>query len=233
MNRKIVIAHKGASAYAPENTLRSFEKAWELGADMIELDLRETADGHLVCIHDPTVDRTTDGVGNVSSLSLKELQMLDAGSGEQIPLLEDVLKFARGKIQVNIDLKILGAESRIIEMVSQLNMNNDVFVSSFLHLTLLQIKEIDESFRVAVLVNTEIDELATYSKELGAFAINPSKELTTYALVQDAHERELKVFPWTVNDEELMMNLLDVGVDGLITDFPDVGIKVTNSRSMK
>lgn len=230
MTHRIIVAHRGAPAYAPENTIQSFEKAWKLGADMIELDLRETADGYLVCIHDSTVDRTTNGSGDVSSFTLKELKKLDAGAGQEIPLLEDVLKFARGKLQVNIDLKIAGAERRIIDTITRLNMNQDVLISSFLHILLSEVREIDESIKVAILIEHAVENLASYAKDLGAYAVNPAKELTNAELVQNVHHFGIRVFPWTVNNELLMKNLFDIGVDGIITDHPDIGVKLLRSE---
>lgn len=231
MTRRFIIAHRGASAHAPENTLLSFEKAWHYGADMIELDVHETADGHLVCIHDATIDRTTNGTGAVSSLTLNEIQKFDAGMGQQIPLLQDVLKFSKGKIQVNIELKISGVEERISNIVSNLDMINDVIISSFLHLSLSVIKEISDRIRIAILVQNEIENLPSYAHEIGAYAINPAKELTSALLITNSHEFDIKVFPWTVNDEETMLRLLDVGVDGLITDYPDIGVNLVKKRS--
>ncbi len=231
MTQKIIIAHRGASGHAPENTHLSFEKAWHFGADMIELDVHETTDGHLVCIHDPTVDRTTNGTGEVSSLTLSEIQRLDAGMGQQIPLLEDVLKFSQGRIQVNIELKIAGVEERIANIVHNLGVTNDTIISSFLHLSLSVIKEISNRIRIAILVQNEIENLPSYAHEIGAYAINPAKELTSTMLITNSHEFDIKVFPWTVNDEETMLRLLDVGVDGLITDYPDVGVNLVKKRS--
>lgn len=230
MTSRIIIAHRGASAHAPENTLLSFEKAWRYGADMIELDVHETDDGHLVCIHDATIDRTTNGTGAVSSLTLSEIQKFDAGMGQQIPLLEDVIKFSKGKIQVNIELKIAGVEEKISDIVNSLDMTNDIIISSFLHLSLSEIKELNDRIRIAILVQNDNDNLLSYAHEIGAYAINPAKELASTLLITRFHEFEIKVFPWTVNDEETMVRLLDGGVDGLITDHPEIGVNLVKSK---
>ncbi|MFW9808831.1 MAG: glycerophosphodiester phosphodiesterase [Candidatus Thorarchaeota archaeon] len=226
---RIIIAHRGASGHAPENTLLSYEKAWRFGATMIELDVHETVDGHLVCIHDSTIDRTTNGTGKVDSLSLEEIQSFDAGLGQKIPLLEDVFTFARGKIQINIELKTAGIEEKLVRLVDDMELTNEVLVSSFLHICLSEIRELNEKIHTAVLVQQELDDLPSYAYELGAYAINSAKELTTPTLVSNAHEFGIKVFPWTVNDETFMTRLLRIGVDGLITDYPDVGIKLVKS----
>ncbi|MGY5863560.1 MAG: glycerophosphodiester phosphodiesterase family protein [Candidatus Thorarchaeota archaeon] len=227
--QRIIIAHRGASAQAPENTLLAFKKAWQLGAQMIELDVHETVDGHLVCIHDPTIDRTTNGTGEVSSLTLKEIQEFDAGLGQRVPLLNEILEFARGKIQVNIELKTPGVEDKVASLLNEMTFIDTAMVSSFLHLSLSEIKEIDDKIRIAILLQQEIDDLSSYAHGLNAYAINPLFELVSETMVSSAHNRGIKVFPWTVNDEEQMMRLFNKGVDGLITDHPDKGVQVIRS----
>lgn len=229
MSSKIIIAHRGASAHAPENTLLSYERAWNFGADMFELDVHQSADGQLVCIHDSTIDRTTNGTGEISSMTYREIQKFDAGMGQKVPLLEDALKFARGRIQVNIELKTAGVEEDIVNIVSDLGMTNDIMVSSFLHLILSEVKDLDERIRIAILVQNEIDNLAKYAHEIGVYSINPAKELVSPMLTTNAHKLGIKVFPWTVNVEGTMRQLLELGVDGLITDHPDLGIKLVKS----
>lgn len=228
--QRIIIAHRGASAQAPENTLLAFEKAWQLGANMIELDVHETVDGYLVCIHDPTIERTTNGTGEVSSLTFKEIREYDLGQGQKIPLLEDVLKFSYGKIQVNIELKILGVEQKIASLLGDLNLIDNTIVSSFLHLSLSAIKEFDDRIRTAILLNSEIDDLSSYALEFGAHAVNPLKDLISKSLVRSAHDHGIKVYPWTVNDEKQMVQLFKMGVDGIITDYPDRGVQTILSK---
>ena len=227
----IIIAHKGASGYAPENTLLSFRRALELRAHMIELDLRETLDGELVCIHDPTVDRTTNGNGEVHNLTYKELQELDAGKGEQIPLLNDVLRFASGKIKVNIDLKVIEVEKKLLDLIEDHKMVQDILISSFFHGTLETIRDLSESVATAILTEVPMDELVCYALDFNANAINPHHKLVTPELIQDAHRVDLKVYPWTVNKWHTMKELLTFGVDGLITDFPDRAVDVMREQN--
>ncbi len=226
ITERIIIAHRGASGHAPENTLLSFQQAFDYGAQMIELDVHETIDGELVCIHDSTVDRTTDGSGEIHRLTFKELLALDAGDGERIPLLEDVLKYASGKIQVNIELKVIGVEKKVLDMVERSGMLQDIMISSFFHGTLVAIRELSDMTKTAVLVDKPKDELVRYTMDLKANAINPDHRLVTPALVQEIHGAGLKVFPWTVNDPKIMKDLFSVDVDGLITDYPDRAIDV-------
>lgn len=217
----IVIAHKGASGYAPENTLLSFQRAIDLGADMIELDLRETLDGELVCIHDSSVDRTTNGTGEIHELTYKELRGLDAGEGEHIPLLTEVLSLASGKIKVNIDLKVIEVEKELLDLIEDYKIAQDVFVSSFFHGTLRALRDLSDNIETAVLVEVPKDDLVPYALDFDVNAINPNHKLVTPELVEEAHSVGLMVYPWTVNDLEMMKQLLAFGVDGLITDYPD------------
>ncbi len=230
MTTPIIIGHKGASGYAPENTLLSFKRALELGAKMIELDVHETIDGELVCIHDSTVDRTTNGTGEVHTLTYKELLTLDAGEGESVPLLADVLKFASGRIQVNIELKVIGVEQTLLDMINRLEMLQEVIISSFYHGTLQIIRELNNSIQTAILINTRKKDLVQYTLDYRANAINPLYELVTPELVDEAHQAILKVYPWTVNDTQVMRELLAFGIDGLITDFPDKAVSILKER---
>ena len=226
----IIIAHKGASGHAPENTLLAFSKAVNLGAQMIELDVHETADGELVCIHDSSVDRTTNGSGEISKLTYKELQRLDAGQGEHIPLLDDALRFASGKIQVNIELKVIGVEKKVLETADQNGMLQNIILSSFIHDVLIEIRNFDETVKTAVLINYAMDDIVPYSLDLKANAINPHHGLVTPKLVQESHNAGLNVYPWTVNDPRTMANLFVLDIDGLITDYPDRALEILKNR---
>jgi glycerophosphoryl diester phosphodiesterase len=145
--RIMVIAHRGASGYAPENTVSAFKKAIMMKADMIEFDVHLTKDGKVVLMHDKTVDRTTDGKGKVKEMTLKELKKLDAGlwfdkkfKGEKIPTLEKVLKKFKGKILFNIEIKSEGTEEEIVRLIKKYKLEKDVMVSSFNHQFLKKIK---------------------------------------------------------------------------------------------
>ena len=227
----VVIAHKGASGYAPENTLLSFRRALDLGAHMIELDLRETLDGELVCIHDPTVDRTTNGTGEIHELRYKELRGLDAGEGEHIPLLTEVLRLASGKIKVNIDLKVIEVEKKLLDLIEDYKMVQDVFVSSFFHGTLRVLRDLSENVKTGILIEVPNDNLVSYALDFDVNAINPHHKLITPELVEEAHSVGLKVYPWTVNDLQTMKELLTLGVDGLITDYPDRAAGVIQAQN--
>ncbi len=222
----MVIGHRGAPAQAPENTLLSFETALRMGADMIELDIQQTADGHIVCIHDEEVDRTTDGHGNVCELTYDQIRALDAGSGQRIPLLTEVLDFAKGKIGVNIEIKAPNIEERALKMVKERNMLGEVIFSSFLHKSLVKVKSLEPRAFTAVLYSSEMDDVVTYAKGLGADAINPLFFILDEETIRTAHEAGLRVYPWTLNDEEFITEYVRLGVDGVISDMPDLAAKV-------
>ncbi|MGQ4911716.1 MAG: glycerophosphodiester phosphodiesterase [Candidatus Thorarchaeota archaeon] len=221
-----VIAHRGASGSAPENTLRSYELAFEMGAQMFELDVQESQDGSLVCIHDYEVDRTTNGTGAVSDMNIEELRALDAGQGERIPLLSEALDLARGRMLVNIELKVLDVEARVLELVRERRMTQDVLISSFFHDTLAVVRELDESVRTAALVSEEEEDPLGLAVGLSVNAINPYFGLATLEFVNEAHDRGLSVYPWTVNHEDTMTELIALGVDGIITDYPEVCLDI-------
>ena len=222
MLKPLVIGHRGAPNKSPENSMQSFESAIHLGADMLELDVRESADGQLVIIHDYDVERVSTKEGLVNEMSLQELRSLDLGEGARIPTLEQVLDTVKGRIKVNIELKVPDIESKTLTIVSGRNMLNDVIFSSFFHRILTDIKEINSKAKTAVLYEQPLENPSAYAVELGAFAINPLYTLLDPEIVSKAHASNLQVYPWTVNDEETIIEMVRIGVDGVITDFPDL-----------
>ena len=224
MQECLIIGHRGAAGLAPENTMLAYRTALHLGAPMIELDIHETLDGHLICIHDTTVDRTTNGSGMVSEMTLREIRALDAGLGERIPLLGEVLDLARGSMRVNIELKTLGVEKRLLDLVANRNMLDGILVSSFYHGSILSIKELSPRIPTGALISEPQDGLVSYVVDLGANAVNPLHSLVTHELVEEAHRESLEIYPWTVNDRPRMFELFRCDVDGIITDYPDAGL---------
>jgi glycerophosphoryl diester phosphodiesterase len=231
MLEQIIIGHRGAAGLAPENTLLSFQTALDLGVHMVELDVHETLDGHLICIHDSNVERTTNGAGTVSEMTLQELRSFDAGQGEKIPLLYEVLDLARNRMRVNIELKTLGVEKEVVNQITSRNMIDEVMVSSFLHGTLLAMKELNSQIKTGTLVADSMDDLISYTLELGSDAINPRFSIVSHELIDDAHRNCLQIYPWTVNGYSQMLMLLQMGVDGIITDFPNLGLEILKEYS--
>jgi len=232
MKNQLVVAHRGASGLAPENTMAAHRVAFRTGAHMIETDVQETEDGILVCIHDYDVNRTTNGTGTIAELSYCEIRELDAGDGEKIPSLEEVLDYTRGKLKLNIELKVSDIEKKVLDFVKERKMIPDVTISSFLHGTLVSTRDLDTEVTTAVLVTKLRDDMISYVNELEANALNPDHKTISQVLVDEAHSNNVLIFPWTVNNTSRMEVLYSMGVDGIITDFPDIAIKVLQETSI-
>ena len=139
------IGHRGARAYEPENTLRGFKKAIELGVNAVELDVRKTKDDKVVVIHDAKVDRTTSGKGSVSELTLNEMKQLVTEKGEKVPTLEEALDFLDRKVKIIIELKETGFEEEVLRQIRERGLENNVVIVSFIEEALRKVREIDES----------------------------------------------------------------------------------------
>ena len=230
------IGHRGASAECPENTLVSFRRALEQGAQMIECDLQLTADGEVVIFHDWTLERTTDGAGEVRTRELSYLRTLDAGSwkagrfaGEPVPTLSETLETVLPSARLNLELKCRGpaeeadrlAQSAVAAVGSRDAFDRVIF-SSFDAATLRAVRRASPAARIGVLwIFAPFDDAFELAGELGAAALHPRAEATTAAVVGEAHRRGLSVNVWTVNDPAAMLELAGIGVDGLISDHPE------------
>jgi glycerophosphoryl diester phosphodiesterase len=223
------IAHRGASGTFPENTLSAFRAAIAAGADMCELDVQLTRDGAVVVIHDDTVERTTDGKGEVAELTLAELKRLDAGAkfkggaikGEYIPTLDEVLAATSAKCGLNIELKAGGVEHQVAEIMRVRNALADSIVSSFDWNYLKTIQQIDPRIRIGLLTDDKPVDLMMNAVAMRAYAINPHCDIVTADLCTAAHQRGLKVYTWTVDKESGMRALIEAGVDGIMTNYPE------------
>lgn len=228
----LIIGHRGAAGEAPENTLRSFQLAFEQGADAIELDVHLSADGELVVIHDPTINRTTNGTGAVADLTLSELKRYDAGrwfddqfAGEQIPTLLEVLQIVPKNSMVNIEIKAVtgGAlEAKLVALLRRTGMMEQAVVSCFNHKVLKQLKEIAPEAKIGLLYSANWVDHRICAQGFGApvFSLHPHYRMIDLDDVRLATEAGLKVYPFTMNDEASMRAFIQAGVSGIITDFP-------------
>jgi len=225
MNTFLKIAHRGASGTEPENTLRSFNKAISLKADMVELDVRKCKSGEIIVIHDKTIRRTTNGRGRVSNLSLPEIKKFNAGKGEKIPTLDEVLNLADKKIKINIELK---EEDAVLGTVDVLKKNlkkgwkvDDFLISSFDRKTLkkfvLQLPKIPFAFLTKKLNK----KLILWTKEVGCFSINCKYTSLSKKLVNFCHQQNIKIIAYTINKPGLIEKIKALGVDGIISNFPE------------
>jgi glycerophosphoryl diester phosphodiesterase len=222
-----VIAHRGASGQRPENTLPAYALAVEQGADMIEIDLHRTRDGAVVITHDENLEHL-GGRGSIEDASLAAVRDLDAGEGEQIPTLDEVLDRFGTQIPFNLELKrgvrapYAGLEAIAIEAVERRGLLDRTLFSAFSDPVLAELRRLEPRARVALLVSPRTQERALErARAIGAEALNPWFALATPALIDAAHGEGLAVYPYTVDDEALMRQLIDAGVDGLFTNHPD------------
>ena len=218
------IGHRGARAYEPENTLRSFKKAIELGVDAVELDVRKTKDDQLVVIHDLDVKRTTDGTGLVSELTLKEIKGFSAEKGEKIPTLKETLDFLDKKVKIIIELKEVGVEEEVLETVREKRLQQNIVIVSFIEDALRKVRELDEEVETGLIYVKHRNPVKA-ALELKASYLLPLYRFTHAANVEKAHESGLKVVVWTVNKPEEVEEYIKKGVDGIASDKPDILIQ--------
>ncbi|SFF93467.1 glycerophosphoryl diester phosphodiesterase [Salegentibacter agarivorans] len=220
------IGHRGAKGHLAENTLESIQKALDFGVDAIEIDAHRCKTGELVIIHDFTLDRTTNGSGEIAKKSLAELQALKIENKFRIPLLTEVLDLIEGKCAINIELKGLNtatATSKILKKyIAERNWKyEDFIVSSFQKNELFQMRKLDENVPLGILSKASVTEAIELGKLLNASAIHPSLGIITRDNVKASHEAGFKVNVWTVNEPEHIARMQEFGVDGIISDFPD------------
>lgn len=210
----------------PENTLRSFKKALELKVDMVEFDVYVCKTGELVVIHDDLVERTTNGNGKVVEMTFQELRALDAGSGEKIPTLEEVLDLIDHKVQVNIELKGLNTAEPVAEAirnyVSEKGWSyNDFLVSSFNHQELRKFQLLLPAVKIGVLTANSSVNLSELAEQFDAYSINLRLKSVNQEFIKEAHKLGLKVFVYTVDKKEDIKRMKHWKLDGIFTNFPD------------
>jgi len=226
MTTPLCIGHRGAKGHVPENTLPSFTRAIELGCEWIELDVY-LVEGELIVIHDKRVDRTTDGSGQVTDLSLRYLRSLDAGGGAGIPTLREVLDLVDRRCSVNVELKgenTAQAVSQLLDEYCGKGWSPDQFLlSSFSH---PELDRADRRYRRGALFGKLLADRWQRAEQLSAWSVNFDKKDVTIELVNDAHDRGYRVLVYTVNDEGDISRMIACGVDGIFTDYPDRVIKL-------
>lgn len=215
------IGHRGARAYEPENTLRSFKKAVEMGVDAVELDVRKTKDRQLVVIHDADVKKTTDGKGLVSELTLKEIKEFSAGKGEKIPTLKEALDFLDNKAKILIELKETDVEKQVLAVVRENGLQKNVIIVSFIEEALGKVRELDKEVETGLIYVKHKNPIKA-ALDLEASYLLPLYRFTHTANVKKAHENGLKVIVWTINKPEEVIEYIKKGVDGIASDKPDI-----------
>jgi glycerophosphoryl diester phosphodiesterase len=220
------MGHRGAKGYVAENTIESIKKALDFGVDGIEIDVHLCASGELVVFHDFTLDRMTNGTGEISKLPLSELKQLKVNNEFLIPTLEEVLDAIDKKCLVNIELKGRNTAATTCEVVQKYIKTKgwscqDFIVSSFQHHELEDVFHSDKNMPLGVLTKANVDEAIEFAKTINAVAIHPNFALLTPENVKRAQSQGYKVNTWTVNDHETIERMKTYGVDTIISDFPD------------
>lgn len=214
-----IVGHRGAAGLEPENTLKSFARAIALGVDAIELDVY-CIDGALMVIHDDTLERTTNGTGAIAGKSAAQLRSFDAGDGQVIPFLEEVLDLVAGRVAVNVELKGRGSARRTAAVLAHYP-GTELLVSSFEHAELSAFRATTRAIPVAPLFGKPRSDMFDIAAGLSAWGINLSRKIATPALLADARQRGYRTLVYTVNDPHEARALREGGASGVFTDFPD------------
>jgi glycerophosphoryl diester phosphodiesterase len=223
-NKILVFGHMGASSIAPGNTLKAFQKAIELKADFIEFDLRLSKDGEIVIIHDKNTFDLTGCNGLVNELTLEQLKQLNVGDGEKIPTLKELLEVTKGKINLHPEIKVAGLTQDLINILKINNLIESSIVSCFEIRELLKIKKLEPTLKLGYLIPKVLTDIRIVKRYIQRaiknefYAIHPNYRVVDRAFVDFAHENGLKVNVWTVNKKKKMQYLINLGVDGIMTD---------------
>lgn len=224
--RPIIVAHRGASGYALENSLAAFQKAIDLNADQIELDVFKLKDGEVVCFHDDDLERLTGVKGQIVDYTLAELNQLTLKNGSRIPLLSEAMKLMDKQLRLNIELKGPGTAEPSYAIIQHFINTygwkiEDFHISSFRHDELKAMRGLDDQIEIGILPRGNVLDALGIAKETSAFSINANKGHLNPESVKMMHDAGLKVYAWTVNSPKDIRRLLGLGIDGIITNYPD------------
>ena len=236
----LTIAHRGASSYAPENTFAAFDLALRMGATHLELDVHFTSDGHIVVIHDDTVDRTTNGHGAVTGHTLAALSVLDAGAwfaqtfaAERIPTFEDVLERYKGRAHLHTEIKghSAGLSERTADLIRKHGMVSDVTITSFQRAQLAAMRAYAPELPTGWLISEVSDGVVVDARAMGLTQLCPRANTVSTELVRRLHAEGFVVRAWGVATEELMRQVVSAGADGMTVNFPDKLLAYLTART--
>ncbi len=217
----MIMGHRGAAALEPENTLLSIKKAIEIGVNAVEIDVHLSKDKEIVVIHDSTLDRTTNGTGPVSNYTLSELKKLNAGIGETIPTLKEVMELTDKKVRLVVELKEKDTEKIVVEQIKKNGFKDNVYVISFWHRLVKNVKEMDSGIKTGVLlVGCPVD--TSIADQISADALVMKYTFVDAEFVELSHNNGLKVFIWNIDDPDLIKPFVDIGVDGIGSNNPGI-----------
>lgn len=226
MDKTLVIGHRGAMGHETENTLASIQKAMDLGVDMIEIDVFKIKSGEIVVFHDDTVDRLTNGPGNIEDYNIINLKKLIVDGGHKIPMLQDVLKLVDNKVALNIELKGAGTADKVNFIMNYyIEKNNwspaNFLISSFNWDELREMRKYNPNVAIAILTEDNPLDAIPVAKELNAVAINPYFKKLDIEVANEIRDAGFKIYTWTVNEPQDIDAMKQIGVDGIITNFPE------------
>ncbi|HEX8018204.1 MAG TPA: glycerophosphodiester phosphodiesterase family protein [Flavobacterium sp.] len=220
------IAHRGAKAYEPENTLHAFQKALDLNSDGIELDVHLSSDGHIIVMHDETIDKMTNGKGAVNTFTLSELKSFSIAGKHQIPTLNEVFDLVRKRCFINVELKNADTSKQVVSLIEKYIAEegwdySHFIVSSFDWNALQEVHNLNSDIPIGVLTEEDLDTALAFAESIQAKAIHPDFHLLNTDNVRKMQEKGFWVLPWTVNVEEDIQKVKSYNVNGIISDFPD------------
>jgi glycerophosphoryl diester phosphodiesterase len=214
------MGHRGAKGYEPENTLKSFQKAIDLGCDGIELDVHLSSDGELMVVHDATIDRTTNSKGKVNFMTSAALKQFN------IPTLNQVLEIVKPNFLVNIELKSFETVEKVIEIIEKNSTENNwnyssFLVSSFDWKALEKVRFLSPKIQIGVLTEDHLQTAFEFAKQINAYSIHPYFKLLNEENTAKLQNSGFKIYTWTVNNQDDIDKMKSLKVDGIISDFPD------------
>ena len=227
-----IVAHRGAMGYEMENSIQSFQKALDLGAPMIELDVFVLPSGELVVFHDDQLGRLTNAKGAIESYTYKELkEQVQLNDGQSIPLLSEVLDLCASKTKINIELKGSSTAEPVNLLLNTyfekgLLKTSDIVISSFKWEELEQMRGFNDNIAIGILTETNPLKAMDIAQRLNAISINPYYKSLTKEIVHKIHDAGFQVYTWTVNEVEDLQRLKDWGVDGVFCNYPDRGKQI-------
>lgn len=246
MKKILVWAHRGASGYAPENTLEAFQKAIDLKADGIELDVQMTKDGQLVIIHDETVNRVSDKKGWVKDFTYDEMKKLNVNKrfpeygAVRIPSLKEVYQLMKDTdLTINVEIKsgivfYADIEEKVLELTRKMGLEERIVYSSFNHYSVMRLKKLDPGVKTGFLYQDGFMDMPEYAKKHGVEALHPALYNLQYPdFIKECRKRDIKIRPWTVNETEYMRMVCEMKLDVMITNYPDIARKIAEEYKTK
>ncbi len=212
-----IIAHRGASFFEPENTLRSIKRAIEMDADYVEVDVRMSKDKKLIIMHDADISRTTNGNGLVKDKTLLKLKEFDAGNGEKIPTLDEVIEAVKDKTGLVIEIKEPGTEEKIVEKLKENKLKN-VILTSFYHESVKNVNKLNHDLNTGIIFVGQPVNVHKLVFEANANIIFPSYRYMNEKMVKQAKEHGITVYPWAIDDPEIFNKFAEMGIEGIVTN---------------